>query len=454
MIRILTDLDAARATILRRVPEGEAALPPRVQESIRRTWGRDLSVAGVAEEICRLVARDGDAAVRDLTRRIDGVTLDAFELPQDALTAALDRIPAALREALTVAADRIRTYHEHEHHDGWLWSTADGSLGQIVRPLERVGIYAPGGTAAYPSSLLMAVIPARVAGVDEVILTTPPNTGGIAGAGVADVVLAAAAIAGVDRVFAIGGAQAIAAMAYGTASVPRVDKILGPGNPFVAAAKRYVFGQVDIDQIAGPTETVVIADATANPASAAADMIAQAEHGETSSAILLTDRIAVAEAVAAEIERQLGDLPRAAIVRESLGVHGGAVVAPDIETAIALANSYAPEHLCLLVAEPWRYLGLVRNAGGVFLGESSPEVLGDYIAGPSHIMPTGGTARFSSTLHVGDFVRTMSVIGLTPSAAARLAEHAAVIAEAEGLHGHARAARLRGGLPTNGVGQR
>jgi histidinol dehydrogenase len=438
VIRVITDIEEARRTILHRTPVGEAALPLHVRAGIVRVFGRDLSAADVAEVVCRAVAAEGAAAVRDYTSRIDGITLTEMAVPPEALDAALARIPGALRAALEQAAARIEAYHRHEHHEGWLWSSADGTLGQIVRPLQRVGIYVPGGTAAYPSSLLMAAIPARVAGVEEIIVATPPHP-----AGVADVILAAAAIAGVDRVVTIGGAQAIAAMAYGTETVPRVDKIVGPGNPFVSAAKRYVYGQVDIDQVAGPTETVVIADESADIARVAADLIAQAEHGETSSAILLALSVSLAEAVAAEVERQLCDLPRADVARAAIEGNGGAVVVPDVETAIALANEYAPEHLCLLVREPWRYLGLVANAGGVFLGEESPEVLGDYIAGPSHIMPTGGTARFSSALHVGDFVRTMSVVGLTPGAAAALAGAAAEIASAEGLEGHARAARLR-----------
>lgn len=438
MIRIFTDIEEARATILRRALAEEPELPPHVRQGVRRVFGRDLSAAGVAEIVCQAVAVGGDAAVRDFTARIDAITLTEMVVPREALDAAMSRVPAALHAALEQAAARIEAYHRHEHHEGWLWSNADGTLGQIVRPLERVGIYVPGGTAAYPSSLLMASIPARVANVREIVVATPPHP-----AGVADVILAAAAIAGVDQVFTMGGAQAIAAMAYGTESVPRVDKIVGPGNSFVSAAKRYVFGQVDIDQIAGPTETVVIADGEADIARVAADLIAQAEHGETSSAILLALSAPFAEAVAAEIDRQLSDLPRSAVARAAIERNGGAVVVPDVETAVALANAYAPEHLCLLVREPWRYLGLVTNAGGIFLGEESPEVLGDYIAGPSHIMPTGGTARFSSALHVGDFVRTMSVVGLTPGAAAALAGPAAAIASAEGLEGHARAARLR-----------
>ncbi len=438
MIRIFSDATEGRAALLTRTPAQEAMLPVGVREGIRRVFGRDLSVAAVAAEICDAVAREGDAAVRDYTARIDGVTLEAMEVPRAEIDAARGRISGALRDALECAADRIRAYHLHERHESWFHSTAEGTLGQVIRPLQRVGMYVPGGTAAYPSTLLMSAIPARVAGVAEIIVVTPPHP-----TGVAEVILAAAAIAGVDRVFTIGGAQAIAALAYGTETIPRVDKIVGPGNPFVSAAKRYVYGQVAIDQIAGPTETVVIADDFANPAWVGADLIAQAEHGETSSAILLAMSVGFAEEVGHAVEEQLRDLQRAVVVRAALEANGGAIVVPDIETAIELANGYAPEHLCLLVREPWRYLGLVEHAGGVFLGEDSPEVLGDYIAGPSHVMPTGGSARFSSAMHVGDFIRTMSVVGLTPAAASLLSLSAAAIAAAEGLDGHARAAEMR-----------
>ncbi|MHB8645516.1 MAG: histidinol dehydrogenase [Thermomicrobiales bacterium] len=437
-MRIITDIEEARRTILRRMPATEPALPPHVQSGIRRVFGRGLTATGVAEEICIAVAARGDAAVRDYTARIDGVELATSEVPRAAMDAALERVAPALRKALEHAAARIRDFYQHEHHEGWQRNTPEGVFGQIVRPLARVGIYVPGGTAAYPSTLLMSAIPARVAGVREIIVTTPPHP-----AGVAAVILAAAAIAGVDRVFMIGGAQAIAALAYGTETVPQVDKIVGPGNPFVSAAKRYVFGAVAIDQIAGPTETVVIADESADPAFVAADLIAQAEHGETSAAILLATDERIARAVDEEVTRQLTDLPRTAIVRAALEANGGAIIVPTIEKAIELANAYAPEHLCLLVREPGQYVGLIANAGGIFLGEASPEVLGDYIAGPSHVMPTGGSARFSSAMHVGDFLRTMSVVGLTPHAAAALAGDAATIASAEGLEGHARAARLR-----------
>ncbi len=438
MMRLFTDIEEARRVLLARPPANDDELPERFREGIRRVFGRDLTAIGVAEEVCRAVQREGDRAVRHFTREIDGVAVDAFELPLSACTDALTRLPDDLRSALEAAAERVRVFHEREHHDSWWNHTGGDVLGQIILPLERVGVYVPAGTAAYPSSLLMSVIPAKVAEVPEVIVTTPPHP-----KGVPDVILAACAIAGVDRVFTVGGAQGIAALAYGTESVPKVDMIVGPGNPFVAAAKRYVFGQVAIDQIAGPTETVVIADDTANPAWVAADLIAQAEHGETSSAILLALNEAVARVVDAEVERQLADLPRADVVRASMATHGGALVVPDIETGIVLANAYAPEHLCLCVRDPWQYVGLVRNAGGVFVGEYSPEVLGDYIAGPSHIMPTGGTARFSSAMHVGDFLRTMSVVGLTPRTASALSASAAMVAHAEGLDGHARAAKLR-----------
>lgn len=438
MMRVFTDIDEARKTLLARVPASEEELPERFRVGIRRIFGRDLSATGVAEAVCLAVQREGDAAVRHFSQEMDGVVLDTFEVPPASLTDALERVPDALRTALEAAADRVRRFHEREHHDSWWTHDGGDILGQVIVPLKRVGVYVPGGTAAYPSSLLMSVIPARVAGVREIIVATPPHE-----KGVPDVILAACAIAGADRVFTIGGAQAIAALAYGTESIPKVDMIVGPGNPFVAAAKRYVFGQVAIDQIAGPTETLVIADETANPAWVAADLIAQAEHGETSSAILLALTVTVAVAVDAELERQLADLPRADVVRASMTAHGGAVIVPNVETGVMLANAYAPEHLCLCVRDAWQYVGLVRNAGGVFVGEYSPEVLGDYIAGPSHIMPTGGTARFSSAMHVGDFLRTMSVIGLTPRTAATLAASAATVAHAEGLDGHARAARIR-----------
>jgi histidinol dehydrogenase len=410
-----------------------------VRAGIRRAFGREMTAAEVVATILADVRREGDAAVRRYTAAIDGVTLDRLEVAPEELAAATAALDPAELAAWRLAADQVERFHRHQPRAGWLDMGPDGALGQIVRPLARVGLYAPGGRNAYPSSLLMAAVPARVAGVGEVVVCTPPRRDGTMNPSI----LAVAALCGVDRVFRIGGAQAIAALAYGTASVPRVDKILGPGNIFVALAKRQVFGQVAIDQIAGPTETVVIADASARPATVAADLLAQAEHDPMASAILLTPSRPLAEAVAAEVERQLAGLARRQIAAASIADHGGAVITADIEEAIALANEYAPEHLCLLVADPWRWLDQVVNAGGVFLGDDSFEVMGDYIAGPSHIMPTGGTARFSSPLHVGEFLKITSVVALNRCGLDRLGPAAARLARVEGLTGHAAAVEQR-----------
>ena len=309
-----------------------------------------------------------------------------------------------------------------------------------IRPVDPVGVYVAGGTAPLPSSLLMSVIPAQVAGVKEIVVTTPPRRGD---GSVPPVILAAAAICGVSRVVRAGGAQAIAAMAYGTESVPRVAKIVGPGNLFVTLAKQQVYGDVGIDGLPGPTETMVIADAGANPGLAAADLLAQAEHDVLASALLVTPSRALAEQVAVEIGRRLEDLSRAEIIAQSLDNRSGAVIVRDLAQAFDVANDYAAEHLCLLVDEPWGWIGRVRNAGGIFVGESSFEVLGDYVAGPSHVMPTGGTARFASPLNVLDFVKITSLIGLEPGAAAELSKAAATLARAEALTAHAAAAQAR-----------
>ena len=314
-----------------------------------------------------------------------------------------------------------------------------GGLGELVRPLERVGLYAPGGTAAYPSTVLMTAIPARVAGVSEVVLATPRR----GNEPLNPTVLAAAHIAGVDAVYQVGGVPAIGALAYGTESIRRVDKICGPGNVFVAYAKRMVQGQVDIDGVFGPTETILLADDTANPVFCAADLIAQAEHDPMASAILVTDSQPLVDAVEAELDTQIDGNPRADTIRQSLERQGCIVLVDDFDEAIAVANHIAPEHLCLMVADPWAWAGQVRNAGGLFLGEFSPEVMGDYIAGPSHVMPTGGTARFSSALSVHHFVRTMPVVGLSPQRFTDLGAAAVRIAEAEGLPGHAGAVQAR-----------
>jgi histidinol dehydrogenase len=434
------DVATARGGVLRRRPPDEVTLSAEAQAGLRRVFGRELTAEEAVRAILADVRHEGDAAVRRYTAAFDGVALEALEVTPAEVAAALAALDPAELDAWRLAVEQVERFHRHQPRAGWFDMGPDGALGQIVRPLARVGLYAPGGRNAYPSSLLMAAVPARVAGVGEIVVCTPPRRDGTLNPSI----LAVAALCGVDRVFRIGGAQAIGALAYGTASVPRVDKILGPGNIFVALAKRQVFGLVAIDQLAGPTETVVVADAGARPATVAADLLAQAEHDPMASAILLTPARALAEAVAAEVERQLAGLERRAIAAAAIADHGGAVVTADIEEAIALANEYAPEHLCLLVAEPWHWLDQVVNAGGVFLGDDSFEVMGDYIAGPSHIMPTGGTARFSSPLHVGEFLKITSVIALNRRGLGRLGPAAARLARAEGLTAHAAAVERRG----------
>ncbi|MBI2323113.1 MAG: histidinol dehydrogenase, partial [Chloroflexi bacterium] len=338
-----------------------------------------------------------------------------------------------------LAAERIRAFHAKQVRHSWIEFEGGTALGQLVRPLARVGLYAPGGRAAYPSTVLMTAVPARVAGVGEVVLATPPARDGA----VSPAVLVAADIAGVDRVFRMGGAQAIAALAYGTASVPRVDKLFGPGNIFVTLAKREVFGVVGIDQLAGPSEALLLADKSADADTLAAELLTQAEHDPQATALLLTDSRAQAEAVDAAVERQLAALPRRAIIAEALERQGGVVVVPDLAVGMALANEFAPEHFCLFVADPWALLGQVRNAGAVFVGAQSPHVMGDYVAGPSHVLPTGGAARFASPLHVGDFVKLSSVLAVGPADVARLGPAAMAIGGAEGLDAHVAAIARR-----------
>jgi histidinol dehydrogenase len=406
---------------------------------LREALGGDHDAEGAVAEIIRTIRYDGDAGLRQLTRAFDGCSIDSIEVPKSDLDTAWFRLDRSVREAMTVAADRIRRFHERSMPRSWFDFDGDSTFGQVYRPLDRVGMYAPGGRAAYPSTVLMTAVPARVAGVREVIVCTPPGPDGRP----YDPTLAAARAAEVDRVFRIGGAQAIAAMAYGTESVPRVDKVVGPGNVFVALAKRQVFGAVGIDQIAGPTETLLIADDGASPVALAADLLAQAEHDPMASALLLTDNLGVAEATAREVERQLACLERRAIIAESLAANGAAVVTPNLDTAVELANEYAPEHLCLNVRDAWSWLPRIRNAGGVFVGERSIEAIGDYTAGPSHVMPTGGTARFASPLNVLDFLKVTSVFDVAATTFRDIAPAAIALAEAEKLSGHAAAVRLR-----------
>ncbi len=444
LIPIFTDLAQAQQTVLRRTAWDDQEIPESVREGIRRRFGEALTPAAAVARVLDDVRRRGEVAATEWTQRIDGVALAALTVSRAEQEAALARLPTALVAALQLAHDRIEAFHRQQPMDSWVDAGADGVLGQLVRPLDSVGVYVPGGTAPLPSSLLMAAVPARVAGVSRIVAVTPPDR---ASGRVPDVILAAAALAGVDELWSVGGAQAIGLLAYGGATLRAVDKIVGPGGLFVTLAKRQVYGIVGIDGIPGPTETMVIADADARPALVAADLLAQAEHDVLASAILLTPSPQLAVQVQIEIGRQIEELSRADIIAQSLSGRGGIVITASLTQAVALANAYAPEHLCLLVADPWALVGQVRHAGGIFLGEGSFEVLGDYVAGPSHIMPTEGSARFASPLSVADFIKRISLVGLSLPAGQRLSAAAAVLATAEGLSAHAAAAsqRLSGG---------
>ena len=441
MINIF-DVETAKKTILKRIPPDETRVTPAVLERIAATFGEKINAEEAVKRILTDIRRRGDAALRDWSNRLDGFPIDApLRVPAQTLEDALARLAAPERKALEVAAGRIREFYSRQPLSSWFTNDLGGTLGQIIRPIKRVGLYVPGGTAPLPSSVLMSAIPAQVAGVKEILVVTPPGrnqAGQVPG-----IILAACALCGVSEVYAMGGAQAIGALAYGTETVQAVDKIFGPGNLFVTLAKRQVFGVVGIDGLAGPTETVVIADESARPAWVAADLLAQAEHDVLASAILLTPSRKLAEAVQAEVGLQMETLPRADILAQSLPGQSGIVITRDLDQAAELNNLFAPEHLCLAVADPWALSEKITNAGGIFMGEHSFEVLGDYIAGPSHVMPTGGSARFASPLNVWDFVHIISLIALNPATTARIAPDAALIARAEGLEGHARSADYR-----------
>ena len=431
--------EEARSSILLRRPLHESMSSPEIEDRNRELFGEALTAEQAVTRIIDDVRENGDDSAGHYARLLDGSAPDPFEVPRQEIDEAGESLSPGLRDALETAAEQIRTFHERQPSDSWTHWDEEGGTGQIVRPLERVGVYVPGGAAAYPSSLLMAVIPARVAGVREVVVATPPGKDGT----VAPAVLAAAAVAGVDAVYRIGGAQAIAAMAYGTETIPRVDKIVGPGNIFVTLAKRQVYGIVDIDQMAGPTETMLIADEASNPALAAADLLAQAEHDTMASSMLITPSTTLALAVQRSVDEQLPELERASIIRSSLERNGGIVLVSNLDEAVELANAYAPEHLCLLVSDPWPLVDRIRHTGGIFVGEHSSEALGDYVTGPSHVMPTSGSARFFSPLSIRDFLKVTSLFAVNEKAEKRLGPTAIELAEAEGLSAHAMAIRIR-----------
>lgn len=400
----------------------------------------DRTVTAAVQEILSKVKEYGDTAVREYTMKFDGSVPENAEVPREVLDASIEQCDSEFVYALYKAADNIRDFHTRQKQQSWLDAKENGViLGQRIRGLKRVGIYVPGGTAAYPSSVLMNAIPAKIAGVEEIIMVTPPRKDGTANPDI----LAAAKIAGVDRVFLMGGAQAVAALAYGTESVPQVDKIVGPGNIFVATAKKLLFGTVDIDMIAGPSEILIVADESADPKFLAADLMSQAEHDKLASAILLTTSADVANQTAAELERQMQTLSRREIIERSIDDFGAIIVCANIDEAIDFANELAPEHLEMAVKNPMEYIGRVDNAGSVFLGHFAPEPLGDYFAGPNHVLPTGGTARFFSPLSVDSFVKKSSFIYYTEDALREAKDDIVKLAETEGLTAHANSVKVR-----------
>ena len=400
----------------------------------------ETDVSATVRDIIADVRQNGDAALLRYTERFDGAKLDSLLVSPEETREALDGADPEFLRVLSRAAENIRLFHQAQKRESFILTPKAGvTMGQRVIPVDRAGLYVPGGTAAYPSTVLMDAIPARIAGVPEVVMVTPPGRDGK----VNPAILCAAHVAGIDRIFKVGGAQAIAALAYGTESVPRVDKIVGPGNVFVAEAKKQVYGQVSIDMIAGPSEILVVADAASEPRYVAADLLSQAEHDKLASAVLVTDSMALAEAVRDELERQLPLLEREEIARASIDKNGKIIVTDDLKKAIEVANEIAPEHLELCVENPFDWLNEVRHAGSVFMGRNCPEALGDYLAGPNHTLPTSGTARFASPLSVDDFVKKMQFTCFTRDALADVAEDVALFARQEGLTAHARSAVIR-----------
>ncbi len=405
----------------------------------RDTLQDNPQVETVVKNIIESVRQRGDEALLELSRRFDYAEMTTFEVSTEEWDAAEAQVSVEMRSVVQRAAENIRAFHERQRKTSWLEAEPEKITGQLVHPLSRVGIYVPGGTAAYPSSVLMTAIPAKVAGVSEVILATPVREGGK----VPPLVLYAAKVAGVSRIVTVGGAQAIAAFAFGTESIPQVDKVVGPGNVYVNVAKKLLYGQVDIDMLAGPSEVCVVADAGANPLFAAMDLLTQAEHDVECAAYLITPSTEFAERVLQEIEKQLLVLPRSDILKEALENNGGVFITESLEQAYDLANVCAPEHIALMVREPFAALGYIRNAGAILMGDYSPQTLGDYLAGPSHTLPTSGTARFSSPLHVDTFLKKQSFIYYTPKALSGAADALIAFARAEGFDAHAEAVVAR-----------
>ena len=410
-----------------------------LEEILTRT-NPTVNVCAAVTDIIENVRKNGDNALKAFAEQFDKVTLQTLEVSQEEIQEALSVIEPEFLSILKEAAANIRLFHQQQVRTSFILNEQSGVvMGQKIIPIEKVGLYVPGGTAAYPSTVLMDSIPAKIAGCKQVVIATPPGKDGKIPAAI----LAAASIAGVDKIFKMGGAQGIAALAYGTESVPKVDKIVGPGNAYVAEAKRQVFGQVAIDMIAGPSEILIIADQTCNPRFVAADLLSQAEHDVNASAVLVTDSKELADAVQTEIEKQLPLLPRETIARRSIDQNGKIIVTADIDEAILISNKLAPEHLELCIDNPFDFLDEITNAGSIFLGKNCPEALGDYMAGPNHTLPTSGTARFSSPLSVDDFVKKSQYTYFTRDALKNLSDKIAIFADKEGLHGHARSATIR-----------
>ena len=399
-----------------------------------------VNVEDIVADIIYDVRKRGDAALLEYTKKFDGADLESLSVTEEEIEEALSKVEPEFLHVLEKAASNIRKFHSHQVRNSFIINDTDGVLcGQKVIPVDRAGLYVPGGTAAYPSTVLMDSIPARIAGCREVVIVTPPGKDGK----INPAILAAAKTAGVDKIYKVGGAQAIAALAYGTETIPRVDKIVGPGNAFVAEAKKQVFGKVSIDMIAGPSEILIVADSISNPAHVAADLLSQAEHDKLASAVLVTDSFEFAQKVSEELERQIPLLERSAIARESIDNNGKIIVADDLRTAIDISNEIAPEHLELCVDNPFDYLDSIHHAGSVFMGRSCPEALGDYFAGPNHTLPTSGTAKFSSPLSVDDFVKKTQYTYYTRDALAKVAGDVAMFATKEGLTAHAKSALIR-----------